>query len=354
MLISPAGVGLTGPRRGKLGLGPRPPAPGPDHPGRAAVPTGRPATVPDPPDPQQHRQDHRLERDRPGRQHDPPADRARQRIAVARPRDPRDARDPEHGHHREHLSDRPGRPPDPGGPGRPVRHPTRRRTVTTVAAAGHRSSLRLPTAPRGTRQHQPRRPSGRHPGRVRSTGPRGDTRRRARLRPAARDGQLIRVQQDIPGLSWLDGSVVAVGRRWVLLALLDGTMVLDGWAAVRTGDLTSIRRAPNHLFVDQLLTGRGQLPAPPPMPGLDLHSTRRLLDTAAHTAPLVTIHTERDHPDECYIGRLTRQGRHRITLQEIDPDARWTRTRRYRRPASPASTSAATTKPPCSRSPPRP
>lgn len=110
-------------------------------------------------------------------------------------------------------------------------------------------------------------------------------------------------------------------------------MTLDGWAAVRIGDLVRVRRAPHHRFADRLLTDSGQLPAHPPRPGLNLDTTRCLIEGAIEAAPTITIYSERRHPDECYIGCVNTQGRHLIVLQEIDPDAQWSSSRRYRRSA---------------------
>jgi hypothetical protein len=54
-----------------------------------------------------------------------------------------------------------------------------------------------------------------------------------------------------------------------------------------------------------------------------LDSVQNLLLSAGRSFPLVTIHREQIEPDACWIGRVKGIKRGRVSLLEINPDARW-------------------------------
>ena len=64
-----------------------------------------------------------------------------------------------------------------------------------------------------------------------------------------------------------------------------------------------------------------QLPVLPP--GIDLSSTRSLLETASKAFPLLTIHVEATDPSVCFVGRPTSFSKRTLRLLEIDSGGRW-------------------------------
>ena len=131
-------------------------------------------------------------------------------------------------------------------------------------------------------------------------------------------------------LDLLEGYVVAIGTEWLLLALLDPAIVLDGHAALRLTDLRRVRRRQSGEMAQQALTLRGQWPPTPPEPGLDLESTEGLL-TSLMTQPVLTIHPEHDNPDICFVGAPVAQDDQTLRLVEVTPRGVWnSRPTKYR------------------------
>jgi len=137
------------------------------------------------------------------------------------------------------------------------------------------------------------------------------------------DCELVRVHRR-KHLDCYDGYVLAVGKRWLLLANLDGAIVLDGYTALRRRDVKSVRRKCTADFVRTALTLRGQWPPAPPATQVDLEGTRSLLASLRGQWPLVTVHPELEDPDVCFIGDLQHVGRKWMRLREITPQATWT------------------------------
>jgi len=145
---------------------------------------------------------------------------------------------------------------------------------------------------------------------------------RAELAKAAEDRALVRISRSIRRSDKVDGFVVGLGQEWVLLALLDANIYLDGYVALRLTDVSKVkRRGGPDTFVGRALTARGHWP--PVAVDVDLDSVAELIRTAAEMAPLVTLHIEAEAPDVCFIGRPVRFARRSVRLLEIDPQAEW-------------------------------
>lgn len=153
--------------------------------------------------------------------------------------------------------------------------------------------------------------------------PKADRKVRGALAAAAGDLAIVRLSRSIAHADTLDGVVVGIGAEWVLMAVIDPKIVLDGLAAVRLADVTKVRRrgGPDS-FVGRALRARGQWP-PRGDATLDLDEARGLLVSAAAASPLVTIHIEEVRPDVCVIGRPLRVGPKVVRLLEISPEAEW-------------------------------
>lgn len=83
----------------------------------------------------------------------------------------------------------------------------------------------------------------------------------ADLDKAVREQALVRVRRSIRRSDKLDGFVMGVGQAWLLLALLDPNVYLNGYVAVRLADLSKVEvRAGPDSFVGRALAARGEWP----------------------------------------------------------------------------------------------
>jgi hypothetical protein len=145
---------------------------------------------------------------------------------------------------------------------------------------------------------------------------------RAELDKAAQEQALVRVSRSIRRSDKLDGFVVGIGQAWVLLALLDHNIYLNGYAALRLSDVSKVeRRGGPDSFMGRALAARGEWP--PVGVDVDLDSVGELIRTAAEVAPLVTLHIEEDDPTVCFIGRPVRFTGRSVHLREITSQAEW-------------------------------
>ncbi|MFJ3830109.1 hypothetical protein ACIPWI_19365 [Streptomyces sp. NPDC090046] len=146
----------------------------------------------------------------------------------------------------------------------------------------------------------------------------------ARLDEAVSSGALVRVHRSgIRDADRLDGFVVGTSAAWTLIALCSDVQ-LDGWAAVRTADISKVRRrgGEDSLTV-RALRRRGLWPARAPQPELALDGLAELAEGASGAFGLVSVHVERHAPDACWIGEVGAVRPKSLRLREVDPDARW-------------------------------
>ncbi|WP_329095000.1 hypothetical protein [Streptomyces sp. NBC_01439] len=146
----------------------------------------------------------------------------------------------------------------------------------------------------------------------------------ARLAEALSSGALVRVHRSaIRGADRLDGFVVGTSAAWTLMALCSDVQ-LDGWAAVRTADVTKVGwRGGMDCLTVRALRRRGRWPARAPEPELALNGLADLAEGASRAFGLVSLHVERDAPDSCWIGEVAAVRPKSLRLREIDTEARW-------------------------------
>lgn len=144
------------------------------------------------------------------------------------------------------------------------------------------------------------------------------------LRRALEAGRPVRVRRGIKGAGRVDGYVVGIGRRWVLLHEISSAVRLDGYAAVRLRDVISASDAgwAGSGFVHRALKTAGEPPRP--LPEADLDSTTGLAETLGRGFPLLGLHVEEVDPDVMYVGHARGVIRKkRLLLQEISSKAHW-------------------------------
>ncbi|WP_030722071.1 hypothetical protein [Streptomyces sp. NRRL S-237] len=145
-----------------------------------------------------------------------------------------------------------------------------------------------------------------------------------RLSEAVSSGAPVRVHRSaIRGADRLDGFVVAASAAWTLIALCSDVQ-LDGWAAVRTADVTKVgRRGGTDCLTVRALRRRGHWPARAPEPELALDRLADLAQGASRAFGLVSLHVERDAPNACWIGEVAAVRPKSLRLREVDTEARW-------------------------------
>ena len=143
----------------------------------------------------------------------------------------------------------------------------------------------------------------------------------ARLQRAC-DGQLfVSVRRWIPHSERVDGFVLALGEKWVLLAQLDGVS-LHGWCLLRLKDIQAVFIDPDSVAT-KVLQARDQWP--PPAVAVSLDDAAVALSSTTEIAPLISIFVELDRPDIMWLGSVTAIDRDRVLFLEVSTLAEWHR-----------------------------
>jgi hypothetical protein len=132
--------------------------------------------------------------------------------------------------------------------------------------------------------------------------------------------ELVYVHRKIRKADVVDGYVLAVGAKWVLMATL-GIGSLNGFTAVKLKDIVRVKRGRTAKFWRRLLELQGEWPPAVPEPEVALDGIHGLLESAP--LPLVTIHIEREDPEVCFIGVRVKVTRRWLRLAEVTPKAKW-------------------------------
>jgi hypothetical protein len=146
---------------------------------------------------------------------------------------------------------------------------------------------------------------------------------RERLTAATNRQELVQITRSIRGADRLEGFALDVGRRWLLLHKASHDMFLDGYVAIRVGDVKKVTPWDGtDGFPARALKHFGEIPHAP-APALDLSSTPALLAAVAAISQVVTIHIERKDRTVCYIGKPLGASSKMLWLRGITPAAKW-------------------------------
>jgi hypothetical protein len=146
---------------------------------------------------------------------------------------------------------------------------------------------------------------------------------KTQLARAAEKLELVRLRRDIPDADEVEGYVLEVGAEWVLLARFDPEVFLNGFELVRRSDVVGAGKRHARQFFRRALELHGEWPPVRPEWEIPLDDVSSLLSAVAAHRPLLTIHTEADDPDVCFIGAPVKVGRRRLSLVEATPRAVW-------------------------------
>lgn len=146
---------------------------------------------------------------------------------------------------------------------------------------------------------------------------------RKKLELAAEHQLLVRLERgDIDPEDFFTGYVSRLGSAFFVLSLVDDNIHINGFACLRYSDVTALAvPAPNEHFIVRALTLRGEYPPMPPP--LNLTSPLELVRSACAAMPIVTVFTEEDDPEVCWIGQLRSWSDDLIVLDIVTPDGEW-------------------------------
>ncbi|MBM7478662.1 hypothetical protein ACFP63_16165 [Oerskovia jenensis] len=127
-----------------------------------------------------------------------------------------------------------------------------------------------------------------------------------------------------PDTDLLEGVVLATGH-WTLVGSLADRAHTDGYEAIRTDDVTRVRRArrSDQRFVERAASGLGTWPVPLPDLAVDLASVEGVVRSVARASRLLAVHAERTSPGEYFPGAvegLTGEG---LGLWFLDTAGHW-------------------------------
>lgn len=147
-------------------------------------------------------------------------------------------------------------------------------------------------------------------------------RARALLRTALAQGTLVRIVRAKLAEGHLDGKVVALGTKFLALALVGDDIRLDGLVFMRVKDISEVvSPAPYAAFLTEAVALRGE--RFPRVLSAEISSWRAIARLCMRRHSLLTLHLEERKPDVAYIGRPGAMSSARCTLICIGPDARW-------------------------------
>lgn len=141
-------------------------------------------------------------------------------------------------------------------------------------------------------------------------------------------GRLLEYQRAVLGAEIETGFVVGIGRKWLLIHVLDGVR-LNGYQAIREGDITRARLSADKFRTRFLAISNHPGVAPD---GIDLDRTRDLLRTATTRSRIVGVNTEYDDESIRYIGAARDFGNRRFAIKAVNRKAKWepSNSRNYR------------------------
>jgi len=140
------------------------------------------------------------------------------------------------------------------------------------------------------------------------------------LGEAMAKGRLFEYQRAVLGSEIEKGFVVGIGRKWVLIHVLDRGVRLNGYHAIRERDITRARLSADKFRVRFLAIDNQSGVAPE---GIALDRTRDLLRTSTKRSRIVGVNTEYDDEPIRYIGAARNFGNRRFALKGVTTKAKW-------------------------------
>jgi hypothetical protein len=127
----------------------------------------------------------------------------------------------------------------------------------------------------------------------------------------------------------LEGFLLEQTKELILVNLVNSDVVcLNGYSVVRRRDVRKLKAQRKDEFIIRAFRFKNIAPRKPP--GVSIAGWPALLESLTREFPLFTIHQEWLDAEVCFVGRLATMSASTFGLKEIDPDARWSRSRSYK------------------------
>jgi hypothetical protein len=143
----------------------------------------------------------------------------------------------------------------------------------------------------------------------------------AQLSRALATRTLVRIERSVES-GCVDGYVVAVAKKWLVMLVLGDGVTFVGYQAYRLTDLAVLTTPAPYAAFQEAVIRKRKLPRKTPR-GLQLFSTGALLSSANEKFSLISIYCEEKDPDICHIGRVATISRTSVMLNEVTPNAAW-------------------------------
>ena len=154
----------------------------------------------------------------------------------------------------------------------------------------------------------------------------------ARLARAQEHQLLVHVRRWVPDSDGLEGFVVGIGKKWVVLQRLSYRIAFEGWQLLRLKDIQAVSIDPDaDCFEVKALKARALWP--PTTPELHLDDVVGALQSAASATTVISVFDEFDRPDVCWIGAVTSVDESKLQLLEVNTRGGWARKARSFDPA---------------------
>jgi hypothetical protein len=140
---------------------------------------------------------------------------------------------------------------------------------------------------------------------------------------------LVEINREPNDESPLEGFLLERTKDLILLNLVNPDVVcLNGYSVIRRRDVRKLKVQRKDAFLIRALRFKNIAPSGPS--GISIASWPALLESLTREFPLFTIHQEWLDSEVCFVGRLATISGGTFGLKEIDPDARWNRSRSYK------------------------
>jgi len=140
---------------------------------------------------------------------------------------------------------------------------------------------------------------------------------------------LVQINRETIDENPLEGFLIERTKDLLLLNLVNPDVIcLNGYSVIRRHDVRKLKVRRKDSFLIRALNLKKLSPSKPR--GISIASWPDLLVSLNRQFPLFTIHQEWLDSDVCYVGRFATRSATTFGMKEIDPDARWTRSRSYK------------------------
>lgn len=140
---------------------------------------------------------------------------------------------------------------------------------------------------------------------------------------------LVKINREPIDENPLEGFLIERTKDLLLLNLVNPDVVcLNGYSVIRHRDVRKLKVQRKDSFLIRALNLKKLSPSGPC--DISIASWPDLLVSLNRQFPLFTIHQEALDSEVCYVGRLAARSATTFGIKEIDPDARWSRSRSYK------------------------